>query len=98
MNHDDLPDYWKSLPHDGWLHEALCKGMPRKWWFSEAGAEGYAYAKSVCARCLVSDDCLAFGMKTEPAGLQYRHGIFGGMTPVERQAFADLLAEDRTAA
>lgn len=46
--------------------------------FEEDDAEVIAYAKSICARCIVRARCLDIGMSE-------RFGIRGGLTPQERK-------------
>lgn len=87
MNHDDLPGYWQSRPRAGWALDAACVGKPTRWWFDERLTLS-DQAREVCAVCPVSDDCLAFAIRSEPHGEQYRHGIFGGLNGPERERFA----------
>ncbi len=72
-----------------WQTRGLCAGQPDRWFFPTGSgqATNHAYAKGrrVCARCPVRDLCLADAMRMERGlSLQFRHGMWGGMTPEER--------------
>lgn len=90
MNHDDLPAYWQSLPRKGWVQHAACAGERRDAFFAYEGRTA-SVKERLCARCPVTDDCLAFAIRTEPEELRLRHGVFGGMTPAERHTFCGHL-------
>lgn len=92
MNHDDLPDYWRTLPRSGWADDAACIGMPTEHWTGSDTGDP-SMAKLICSHCRVSDDCLAFTLHAEPNDINHRYGIFGGMTPDERHRFFGLLLE-----
>ena len=47
--------------------------------FSEESAKRIATAKAMCAECAMVSECLERGMEME-------FGIFGGLTPSERQS------------
>ena len=79
--------YSGSLPRPGWEDRARCAGEDRELFFAAQPHE----AKRMCAVCPVSDDCLAFALASEPNGRTYRHGVFGGMTGDEREAFSRAL-------
>jgi WhiB family redox-sensing transcriptional regulator len=65
-----------------WHDRALCAGMDYRVFFPVSGeSRKTAQAKQVCAACPVSVQCLALAMDTGTL-----HGIFGGMTPMERRA------------
>lgn len=83
----NLHYYWQGLPRRGWTEHAACAGMKRRDFFGNK----HTWAKTVCAHCPVIDDCLAFTLRTEPEECRLRHGVFGGMTPLERHRFARLL-------
>ena len=43
------------------------------------------YAKRVCEGCPVREACLQMALDAERGvGLYERHGVFGGLTPIER--------------
>ena len=78
-----------------WMTRAACKGHPRPDIFYPPPARAdanikrsqserrrriiIAEAKSVCRRCPVTEECLAFG-----DSINDYHGIWGGKTPRER--------------
>ena len=82
----NLVAYWQSLPRNGWSRHAACKGMDREKWFDGH----FVHAKEVCSRCFVADDCLAFALAHEVSALD-RYGVYGGMTPWEREKFVRQL-------
>lgn len=45
-----------------------------------------AEAKAVCRWCPVRDECLAYALSTETRWTRF--GIWGGLTPAERDEFA----------
>lgn len=47
--------------------------------FFKGGSQIVAEAKALCASCAVREECAEFGMSAE-------FGIFGGLTPAERDA------------
>jgi WhiB family transcriptional regulator, redox-sensing transcriptional regulator len=73
------------LSRPAWMADALCRERPEVNWFPERakgvdlGAE-IAAARSVCARCLVRDECLAFAVQHK------ERGVWGGTSEQERQA------------
>ncbi|MHA6615760.1 WhiB family transcriptional regulator [Pseudonocardia sp. DLS-67] len=71
---------------DDWRELAACRDQDPELFFplSEVGpgARQVDRAKSVCARCPVRAECLAYALDN---GLD--HGIFGGTTETERRAF-----------
>lgn len=56
--------------------DALCKGAPQDWFFPEFSGNhrGIRQAKQLCSACSVSEQCLAYGMKTNSSG------VWGGIT------------------
>ncbi|WP_170837347.1 WhiB family transcriptional regulator [Actinopolyspora xinjiangensis] len=67
-----------------WQHRASCRDEDPELFFpvSEVGpgAQQVQQAKTICAKCPVSSECLAYAQRN---GLDF--GIFGGMTPEERR-------------
>lgn len=61
--------------HD-WMRDALCREYPNVNFFPNTGEQA-APAKSICARCIVRDECLDYG-------LNLKAGIFGGLNWPER--------------
>lgn len=72
----------------GWQEDAACRDDP--WpdaWFppGEPGPNDtvWSYPRTVCGLCPVRSDCLAYAMEGREA-----HGMFGGLTPLQRQRLA----------
>lgn len=70
-------------PH--WSHSAKCKGMDTDLFFPTRAFLSVQKAKTVCASCPVRIECLEDSMNAETMLYGNRHGIFGGMTPKERE-------------
>ena len=66
-----------------WQDEAACKPEDTSIFFS-TDPELVAKAKAVCATCPVTSRCLEFALHN-----QVWEGIFGGLTPDEREALDD---------
>lgn len=63
-----------------WMASALCAQVDGDLWFPEQGDHQSARdAKATCRRCPVINDCLRFALDQAP-----REGIWGGLTPKER--------------
>lgn len=62
-----------------WHRRAACLGMDTNLFFPENGR--YEQVLPVCVGCVVRLECLLFAVSVEPD----LHGMFGGMTPAERQ-------------
>ena len=64
-----------------WTENAACRGMSQDVFYPEDGSR-YPVARRVCADCPVRQQCLneALEMETYHA----RYGMFGGMSPNER--------------
>lgn len=62
-----------------WTADALCQQVDPELWFPESGGSTRE-AKSICARCDVRADCLAFAMANGD-----RFGVFGGLSERERR-------------
>lgn len=64
-------------------HSPVCENFPDAF-FPEKGASGLAteiiWAKKTCGECPIRDACANYGLKWED------HGIWGGLTAVERRA------------
>lgn len=52
-----------------------------------AGDHVWATARSLCRQCPVRQDCLDYAVSHETIGFR-RYGMFGGMTPAERERYA----------
>lgn len=66
-----------------WQQDAACRDADQSLFFAEVGSNGItiAAAKRVCLGCPVRSHCL-----TEAIERDDPHGIWGGLTPAERQA------------
>jgi hypothetical protein len=65
---------------DEWFRFAECSGCPTNWWFPPFDNITHANAVSICRRCRVKDECLAFAV-ADPELL----GIWGGASERQRQ-------------
>jgi WhiB family redox-sensing transcriptional regulator len=80
--HRTLP----TRPDTDWRHHAICRDEPDKELFFPVGNSGPALlqaaeAKTVCQRCPVVHDCLAWALESGQD-----EGVWGGMTADERRA------------
>lgn len=66
-----------------WRDRAACAGMDVRVFYTLQPAK----AKAICARCPVRAECLAVAMFFERDALR-RHGVWGGLTPGERERLA----------
>jgi WhiB family transcriptional regulator, redox-sensing transcriptional regulator len=67
-----------------WMRRAACRGQGFDAWFPpghDYGEEAEA-GKLVCAACPVRAECLDYALDG-----RIRHGLWGGLTPMERRAF-----------
>jgi WhiB family transcriptional regulator, redox-sensing transcriptional regulator len=76
------------LPEAEWRERAACLPLPAILFFgmddNETPAERHAReqeAKTICATCVVRDECLAYALATRES-----YGIWGGLTELERKA------------
>ncbi len=60
-----------------WRDSAECRGYPTDWWFPEKsdGPAGYDKARTVCATCPVTGDCLTHALHAPET-----RGMWGGLT------------------
>jgi WhiB family transcriptional regulator, redox-sensing transcriptional regulator len=77
-----------------WRHRALCRDMDPELWFP-VGTSGpallqVAEAKTVCRRCPVSTECLAYALETGQ-----NDGVWGGMSEDERRSLKRRNARTR---
>lgn len=73
-----------------WEQDALCREVGSAIFFPDAGAEDihfrYDDAREICHACPVRAQCLDAAMDREgSADHQYRGGMWGGLSPVERE-------------
>lgn len=72
-----------------WETQAACSGADRAEFFEHAHYGGRTHLwKTICTDCPVRAACLNAAMDAE-RGAPYRYGIFGGLTPDERQQLAE---------
>lgn len=77
-----------SLPK--WMNDALCREVGIELFFGEgSGSHSYRDARRICQRCEVIDECLQWGLQVDVQSLKSgdRHGMFGGLTPNEREKY-----------
>ena len=73
-----------DLERPEWQAQARCRGMDTELFFALEPKAGrairdlYAKARRVCACCPVRVECLIWGLKDG-------YGVFGGLSPLERQ-------------
>lgn len=67
---DALSFLWSLRPE--WMSQGACRDYPREWWFPEQGGN-VNRPVSICAKCPVQADCLAYALST-----CQRYGIWGG--------------------
>jgi len=79
----DLPALPPLVVPGEWAGEALCAQIGGDLWFGGKG-ESYEPAKRICAACPVRPECLEYAL----AAGEWRHGVWGGMSPRERRAEA----------
>jgi len=65
-------------PSTAWAEQAACRGRPLALFFPESGESPRA-GKRICRHCPVQMPCLV-------AGMEERHGTWGGFTRNERAA------------
>jgi len=75
-----------SGPRPLWMRDALCREYADVTWFPTSGLCGDSDApESVCSRCLVRSECLAYALEN-----RIDYGIWGGMTaPGRRRVLAE---------
>jgi len=73
-----------GLPFDASNTPCYTSGTPA-YWDAETDSAA-AEAATICKQhCTLTAECLAWAMQHEKGdGHQYRHGIYGGLTPKER--------------
>lgn len=76
-----------------WADQARCKGRGDTFFPVSSARTGaarmaadplYDAAKTICRTCPVIAPCLEFALETG----EFKHGVYGGMTPGERRAAA----------
>lgn len=84
-----------------WRQDAECRDIPTELFYPDSRDKDlYFVTKRWCARCPVQKECLTDALDHEARNPGGRHGIFGGMTPVERGQMAarqtELMPDPRT--
>jgi hypothetical protein len=72
-----------------WADRGACRGLPQRLFIPERGGRDrdvYAEPRAICEACPVRWECLDLALATEMQG--YRKGMFGGLTPEERDRWA----------
>lgn len=98
MNPGSLASLFLVEPENDWRSNAACKGMDPDLFFSPDLFEAKQdkddreiVAKSACAKCEVTVECLDYAIKA-----QERYGIWGGLTEQERRTVARRRTSDST--
>jgi WhiB family transcriptional regulator, redox-sensing transcriptional regulator len=74
---------------DPWWQRGLCRDYDPDLWFPSAErANAYSFPRKVCRTCPVKRQCLEEALRAD-----HRYGMFGGLTPGER----DKLRQQRAA-
>lgn len=76
-----------EVPEIDWMNEAACRGDDIAIWFGNMqNQRAVERAVEVCLACPVQADCLKYALHIEGnVGVIFRHGIWGGATPVQRR-------------
>jgi WhiB family redox-sensing transcriptional regulator len=71
-------------PTPPWMAEAACRGLPSGIFYTDEDGKrsSTVQAKAICGGCPVSKDCL-----TDAVTRREPHGIWGGMTPSQRERY-----------
>lgn len=76
-----VPKFTRHHSPGNWVRQALCAGLnPNLFFRDEHATTTYSEARSICARCPVTRECLTWALDTNTD-----HGIFGGLSPRERK-------------
>ncbi len=82
-----------AVPAPGeWTSKALCRGMDPNPWFPQRVQSETVWepVKRVCRECPVVGECREYAIEWEP-----EHGMWGAMSPVERQRERRRRARER---
>lgn len=75
-----------------WQARALCRNVDTDVFFPDRpgplSKRAWSIARSVCGCCPVAKQCLDDAMEIEQASRGERYGMFGGLTPAERQTLS----------
>lgn len=67
-----------------WMLDASCAEVGIDLFFGDKG-ENYKAAKRVCDGCPVISQCLDWGLRVDRETHGERYGVFGGLTPTQRE-------------
>lgn len=96
----DLPDLLDDTPYQKpklsqpdnkhWQEDGECNKYNPDLFYPERPGKKTSYdaARKICDGCPVKDICLDYAMEMEDNAYASRHGMFGGLTPQERQRLA----------
>ena len=71
-----------------WIADALCAQIGEDPFYVTKGGS-LTLGKRLCQRCEARGDCLILAMRAEAGRIIDRFGIFGGLSPQERQALSE---------
>jgi WhiB family redox-sensing transcriptional regulator len=79
----DIKDDWREYVETifDWQKQAACKETEISVWFGY----GQKKAKEICSQCPVKMECLEYQLQFEEQNRYGRYGIYGGLTPAERE-------------
>jgi WhiB family redox-sensing transcriptional regulator len=89
----------RIAPDLTWQDRALCAEIDPELFFVEKGNEKQAQvAKAVCRRCEIREACLEYALDREAQpGVYGAYGVYGGMSPAERDEVRRRRREGRAA-
>jgi WhiB family redox-sensing transcriptional regulator len=73
-----------AVEHPDWMLDAECTREPPEIFYPEPGSRSVTEAKKVCARCIVTAQCLAYAL----AHGELDYGVWGGLSVTERRELA----------
>ena len=78
-----------------WMTDAACNGADPEAFFPALGAHpaDVEYAKTLCRTCPVQTRCLEYALANE-GGKDTRFGIYGGLSPKQRDKLVARRKED----
>lgn len=69
----------RQFPGRAWVREAACAGHDPELFFAEHATGSYAEARTICAACPVTTECLTWAVETNT-----QFGMWGGLAPHQR--------------
>jgi WhiB family redox-sensing transcriptional regulator len=81
------------MNHHAWKDDAACLNRDPSWWDYDTGPTTAQNNKAIaiCNRCPVRTECLTDAMDNKA-----EHGIWGGLTPLDRKYLAKELERKRS--